>query len=116
MEQEIAQKDIVPVVGMGITMPYGLTGADCRPGTICEVVLVKSGPNKGNVARIGVQMDQVRHVGGNHLRGSEKVQIEPDPSAPVQYFTLRKDGKWRMVEHGHRISIGHRNYAQDPHF
>lgn len=116
MEQEIAQRDIVPVIGMGITMPFGMSGADCRPGTICEVVLVKSGPNKGNVARIGVQMDRVEHVGGDYMRGTQEVKITQDPSAPVEYFTLRKDGKWRMVEHGHRISIGHRHYAQDVHF
>lgn len=116
MEQEIAQKDIVPVIGMGITMPFGMSGADCRPGTICEVVLVKSGPNKGKVSRIGVQMDQVKHLSGDCVRGTQKVEMIPDPTAPVQYFTLRKDGKWRMVEHGHRISIGYRNYAQDIHF
>lgn len=100
--------DAVPEVGMGATM---VVGSDCYPYTIIEVCSPR---------QIIVQADQYRR---KDKRGPFTEQQEynytPNPQAPKQVFTLRKNASWHRLGEsmkGCSLFIGHRRAYQDPSF
>jgi len=70
-----------PKVGMGVTLLYW---TDRAPGTIVWV--------KGN--RIGVQEDHARRVDDNGMSECQEWEYNPNPQAPIEIYTRRKNGRW----------------------
>lgn len=97
--------DKTPQVGDGATV---LMWSDRHAGTIVEV--------SPNGKRVGFCQDKATRTDKNGMSDSQDYSYEPDPSAGIQYFTLRKNGAWvREGESikGTRLSIGSRNEFHD---
>jgi hypothetical protein len=69
--------------------------------------------------RIQVQRDLQRLVEGNMLSERQRYEFTPNPKAPVETVSLRKDGRWRAVgqpfAYWNGIRLGHRDAHRDPH-
>lgn len=94
-----------PEKGMGATI---LGWTDRRACTIVEVS--KSGRS------IKVQRDIATRTDDNGMSDSQSYSYEPDPEAPIQEFTLRKNGAY--VEkganmRGYRLRLGERKEYYD---
>jgi hypothetical protein len=78
-----------PTVGMGCTI---LGWTDRHAGTVVSVT------HGGK--RLGVQRDRAIRTDDNGMSDAQSYRYEPQPEAPVHYYSLRKDGKYREVGAG----------------
>ena len=99
---------VVPEVNMGATM---LGWTDRHAATIVEVDLERAKP------RIGIKQDIAKRTDKNGMSESQDYEYSPDPNAPTEYYTFRKDGTWvkegNPLKGGSRIMIGHREEYYD---
>lgn len=99
-------KSAEPEVGMGATI---LMYSDRHAATIVEVNASKT--------RVGIQRDDAKRVDDNGMSDSQHYEFTPDTSAPVEYYTLRKNGKWVRVgqpqSSGAQIGVGYRSEYYD---
>jgi hypothetical protein len=93
-----------PEVGMGATV---LGWSDRHAGTVIEVS--KSGK------RIKVRLDKATRIDKNGMSESQEYTYEPDPDGTEYTFSLRQDGKWRLVGEakGKTVALGYRRHYHD---
>lgn len=99
------KEQVIPVEGMGAT--YSI-GSDRYAYTVVKVLSPK---------RIWVQADITHQVGSFY--GTQSYVCEPNPSAPVREFSLRKDGTWRekgQYDPYGTLELGIRHTELDPGF
>jgi len=93
-----------PEVGMGATL---LGWTDRHAYTIVEVA----------ARRIGAQRDNAIRIDDNGMSESQDYRYEPQPTARVEHFTLRKNGAWvkegESMRGGARLRIGDRREYYD---
>ena len=101
-----------PAVGMGVTMLYW---TDRYAATIVEV-------SRGG-KKVAVQKDKSTYLPKNgRSRYETEMQdytYEANPHAPVEYFTLRKNGRWVRLGSdmkGTSLMLDVRDEYRDPHF
>lgn len=94
-----------PEIGMGATMLYY---SDRHACTIVRIV---------NERRIGVQCDTATRIDNNGMSERQTYSYEPNKTARIEYFTLRKNGAWvrqgEDMSDGLRLRIGERNEYHD---
>ena len=99
--------DEPPVVGMGATMPMW---TDRHAYTVVE-----AGPK-----RLVAQQDIATRVDGNGMSDAQSYTFAPNPAAPREVFTLRKNGRWvkegESMRGGQRLSLGARSEYHDYSF
>lgn len=98
---------ITPEVGMG---GYLAVGSDRYAVTIQTVVSNKE---------IGVTHDTATRTDKNGLSESQSYHFKSNPNAHIEYYTLRKNGRWvRKGESikGSKLYIGERSHYQDPSY
>lgn len=92
--------------GMGATICYH---SDCYPATIIDV--------SASGRRITVRQDKAHVVKGSEHDGSAEYIYEPDEDGHQMTFSLRKDGRWRVVgAKSPTLTLGIRRKYRDPHF
>lgn len=100
-----------PMPQVGDPATY-VIGSDRYGGTIVEVT-------QGG-RRVGFQQDNETLVEGSRLSEYQVYTYERNPRAEIQYFSLRKSGRYRPVGErdvwGASLSIGARNSYRDPSF
>ena len=98
-----------PVVGMGATK-VGWT--DRHAATIVAVSA------DGRTVRI--QEDRATRTDTNGMSEVQTYEFAPNPSAEIEVYTLRKNGRWvkqgEPMKNGARITIGHRSEYYDYSF
>lgn len=97
---------VIPTVGMGATK---FCWSDRHAYTV-QVVL---GPK-----RIMVSQDRAVRTDQNGMSESQSYSFEPNPTAPLELVTLRKDGKWHFggTLKGSILRLGHRDEYHDYSF
>lgn len=95
---------IEPVVGMGATVGVG---SDSDPYTIIEIK---------TPSHIVIQEDEWRITSGNEGDGSATYEYAPNPSAPREDVTLRRDGYWKLAGGSTIVHVGGRRRYRDPSF
>lgn len=100
-------KQPTPVVGMGVTQ---CMYTDRHAYTIVEVISPK---------KIVVQQDDATRTDNNGLSESQQYSYKPDPDAPKEVITLRKNGRW--IKQGNPMDsagylLGHREEYRDPNY
>jgi hypothetical protein len=94
-----------PEVGMGATL---LMYSDRHPYTIVEV------RNDGKL--IGVQRDDAKRTDKNGCSESQEYEYSRCPDAPVEWYSLRKNGSYVLVGesmNGSPLRIGDREEYYD---
>lgn len=96
----------VPTVGMGATKLYW---SDRKACTVVEV--------SPNGKKIGVKRDIATRTDSNGMSESQEYSYETDETAPIEYYTLRKNGAWvkegESLRYGQRLSVGYREEYYD---
>lgn len=95
------------VIEAGTGATYSV-GSDRYPCTVGEVLYFKSGARKGQVRSVGVRRDDVVFNAD-----TKQYSYIPDPHCDLLWFD-NKQG--RLATGSLRLSIGKRDYYQDPHF
>lgn len=67
-------------------------------------------------ARVKVQHDDAKFIGGNAMSESQQYEFTPNPNGGIMTFTLRKDGSWRQVGRGGGYLSPGRSKYLDPSF
>ena len=104
------QKDITPLVGMGLTE---YVGSDRYTFTVVKVLT----PN-----RIIVKEDNVKVVKGTWYDGNVEVEYELGENSPeIKLYRTRDKRCWKRVGSGSesytpQFYLGYRSYYQDPSF
>lgn len=99
-----------PEVGMGATY---LGWSDRHPYTIAEVVRFKSGAKKGEIKGVYARQDQSKRTDQNGMSEVQSWEFIQDPSAPLEYFPKRKDGRFSKGPNYGTLSIGVRDRYHD---
>ncbi len=94
-----------PEVGMGATIS---AGSDCYPYTIIDV-------NKTGT-KIKVQRDNYEPAEGYDYYDNQVYNYSSNPNGCIYEVSLRKDGKWKIVNGTSNVRIGHRSHYSDPSF
>lgn len=99
-------KPAVPEVGMGATV---LMFSDREPATV--VIIAPNGK------QIGIQRDNAKRTDTNGMSESQDWEFSPNPTAAIEYYTLRKNGQWikegNSMKNGEVILLGHRDKYYD---
>ncbi len=98
------QAPVTPEVGMGVTF---LGWTDRHAGTIVKIL---------SPTRIQVQQDLATRTDSNGMSEAQTYEFAPNPSAPVQTFSLRKDGGYKKVGGTSQLLIGKRSEYYDYSF
>lgn len=83
--------EIVPVVGMGVTMT---AYSDRKAGTVVEIV--RKGAD-GPVV-IAVQEDKCTRTDNNGMSENQDYAYEPDPKGLISWFKRDSNKRWRQAE------------------
>jgi len=103
--EEVKKAPIIPVVGMGATMP---SGSDSYPYTIVSV--------KPNLKEIEICRCNHKRIDNNGaFTEDQEYEYSEVPNASRERVKLYKHG-WKTVSGKSRVLIGFRRYHQDPHF
>lgn len=101
-----------PEVGMGATE---ILYSDRHAGTIVATKAVR-----GKVVRVDWTRDEAIRVDENGRSESQSYCYKLDPFAPIEVFTLRKNGAWvkagQSMRNGRRLAIGKRDEFYDYSF
>jgi len=96
------------VITVGTPATIGI-GSDSYPATV--VGISKSGRT------IEVQNDNYQRTDSNGYGGNQEYSYAPNPDAPIHKYSLRKDGRFRLVgSNWGGIGFGERRAYQDPSF
>lgn len=105
----IHQTDITPEIGMAATLVYF---SDRHAATVVNVL--------HNGAVVHVQRDIATRIDRNGQSERQDYTYAPDPEAPVQVFTKRKNGRYvrrgESLNSGTRLGLGYRREYYDPSF
>jgi hypothetical protein len=103
-----------PEVGMGATI---IMYTDRRAATVAVLDLAGG---RGEIKSIFVREDKAIRTDGNKMSESQSYRYEPDPTAPLQQFTLRRNGCWvrkgESSKEGTTLMLGNRDAYHDYSF
>jgi hypothetical protein len=99
-----------PSVGDGATV---LMWTDRYAATIVTVERFKTGRRAGEVKAVEVREDHAKRTDRNGQSESQTYEYSPNPSATVQRFTLRANGRYEQPGGGSGLLIGHREMYHD---
>lgn len=103
MNKQSITSNIIPSVGMGITIHQY---SDNKVGTIIQIT------NK----RIVIQMDKAIRVDKNGVSELQEYTFEIDSSGDILIATLRKDGRYRITKTNQLITLNLRQGYYDYSF
>lgn len=92
-----------PEIGMGATVKLY---TDRHAATICGIV----------GKQIWVRRDIAKRIDENGMSDNQVYEFITDPVAPVEKFSLRKDGRYVKVRHSHagpQLWVGIRSHYRD---
>ena len=85
-------------------------GSDCYPYTVLSQ----------SDSKITAQRDSFKAAPGSDYFNNQIWDIIPNPHAPIETYTLRKNGRWVKVgdnmHHGSCLSVGRKVAYRDPSF
>jgi len=86
-----------------------------RAATVIEIILLKSGPRKGQPRKIVVQEDDWGMIGGSTQDDSATYAFRQNPVGFTHTFTRTSKG-WSVGSRGFRVTLGRREHQRDPLF
>jgi|SRR5271166_748000 len=89
-------------IGMGVTIQGW---SDRHAGTLIQVL-------RGG-RKLVIQMDIATRIDSNGMSESQQYTYERDPNGTIEYATLRRDGKYRLMGGQSPVSLGNRNEYYD---
>ena len=92
----------LPTIGMGVTIQGW---SDRHAGTIIQIL---QGGRK-----LVIQMDIATRIDNNGMSESQQYTYQPDPNGAIQFATLRKDSKYRVMGGKSPVALGIRNEYYD---
>jgi hypothetical protein len=137
LQARMVDGEPVPTIGMGATL---LGWTDRYPATIVQVWVKRPGkpgelaggltPERQaegyEVARIELQEDRAKLIGGSEQSEAQEYEFTPNPQAALKTFRKNKAGLWRQVVKGESgrwcdaggkgLRIGERDAYRDPTF
>lgn len=99
-----------PEVGMGATY---LGWSDRHPYTIIEVVRFKSGASAGKIKGVFAQADEAIRTDNYGMSDIQSWEYKPNPNGSIEYFPLRKNGRFSKGPNWGTLSIGVRDRYHD---
>lgn len=93
-----------PVVGSGATV---LMYSDRHAATVVEVL---------SPARVVIQEDTATRTDKNGQSESQEYAYTPNPNAPRQIVSLRKDKRWKIAKSNTVVRFGERDAYHDYSF
>lgn len=106
--QNLMAKDTypkVPEIGMGATI---ILWTDRNPATIIAV--------HPNGRKCTIQEDKATRTDTNGLSDAQSWSFDPDPNGRIYEVSLRKDGRWKIINGQTVVLIGSRDKYYDPSF
>ena len=108
-----ASRQPFPEVGMGATiMMY--TDRHAATGAVLDL------SGMGDIKCIGIRRDKAIRIDGNGMSTEQRYRYEPNPSAPLEFYTLRRNGCWvkkgEKSHNGTAIVLGVREEYHDYSF
>ena len=91
-----------PKIGGGATISYG---SDCHPATIINI--------SPSGRRITIQMDKATRIDNNGMSEIQEYEYSADPNGTVLIASLRRDGRWRVINSQTPVSINGRRKFHD---